>query len=591
MKYILMLLLMSTPAFSGEGLNHNHVIQEATVKDRLLISGWDLQAAVVVTELNQEVFSILRDENKEGFERAIQRLEILGDYPALMLMLQRHPELAGLLAKADHPRDVADSFNNEECYGGIGGFYQFIIDPAEQNALAASLNRHGSVICRLSARGIPAPFTMFVFDHRQPGTEEYARWLDGALKYALSLSGPNADERLAETVGFIASKGKEIRGRMANDKMFKKRFSSDLWPAFLRVTDCSHKSEGDCDTAFEILSDEPLVWDLLLQDQGERLLGLRGPLSVMMLVDDYDFPPVLRVLATKAIIDENDGMIGSLLRYKDEPLFRDAMLRRDLTPDLLDRVLADLHKNCPNQSEPCAALNELLKDYALLSPSALKEELAPLPDGFVTWVPFYSTYYLAKKLAQGRNIDPEDMAFAALDAISVVFIVRGGSIVAQKIVRNSSKSLAKTAVEKGARKASEKLGPGGLKIVGAMLPKGKAAASAKQYYRPFIKASKSIDETGRRVRNLTHIDITESLKWAFNKSGVGRESVKKWTGLEARVFMRGDAQVIVDPKKGLLGGFLREIAENMIADTSMETAEILWQKHASAWWLAQAAVP
>ena len=41
-------------------------------------------------------------------------------------------------------------------------------------------------------------------------------------------------------------------------------------------------------------------------------------------------------------------------------------------------------------------------------------------------------------------------------------------------------------------------------------------------------------------------DVTEALRFAFQKSGLGRDSFRHITDLEAKVFMRADRRVLID---------------------------------------------
>jgi len=93
------------------------------------------------------------------------------------------------------------------------------------------------------------------------------------------------------------------------------------------------------------------------------------------------------------------------------------------------------------------------------------------------------------------------------------------------------------------------------------------------------------------IDDLTKVDVTEFVQWSFNKSGLGRKSYRRLTGLEARVFMRGDARVVIDPKRGPFGQLLQETAEEALVDTVGDVAERAWAEHASSWWLVQGINP
>lgn len=575
------------------------------VISRLIEGGWTLDAASAVAELNQDYFLILA-EYPEVLEKAIIRLRWLGKYPALMVRTVKHPEMAGLLAGVSQPRELDKALTDENCYPAFAGMFQLITEPAEQQLLANVLVRHRKTICALAGYGIPNPAVLFMFPHAGPGAEEYGRWLDEALEQAMR--SPQPDETLGEVVSLALNQGPELRQRMEMDADFRRAFRTRVWPSFVRVTDCSRKPEGECDTAFEFLADEPRVWDLLMQPDGEPLLERSGLMAVELLVDDPNgssFPASLRPLAREALLEGDDETRDALLRFQDEPLFRQLVLRDDLDADLRQRVLADLAKTCPEGAVQCAKLDRRLRDLSSFSVATLREDLAPSPSGPQTWLPLYSTYYLTKKLVQGRDVDGGDIFFATLDVFTVWTVVGAGGKVITQGLKSGGKTLAKQTGEAAAKQAAKKTTATSVAWVAQLASKGRLmAAATKQYFRPLIAASQRLNAT---VGQLTQVDITKPLQWLFQKTGVGRETIKRLTGLEARVFMRSDARVLISPGKGKAGAFLRETAENAagegvlgneLAEQASEKAVQVagqaiksvraWQQNASGWWLANA---
>lgn len=568
---------------------------------RLIDAGWTREAALAVADLNQDYFAI-QAEYPELLEKAVIRLRVLGKYPSLMVRTTQHPEMAGLLAGVSQPREVDKALADESCYGAFAGMFQLIIDPAEQQLLANVLLRHRKTVCALSAYGIPSPAALFMFPHAGPGAEEYGRWLDEALEQAMR--SPQVEEALSEVVAIALNQGPELRQRMERDADFRRDFRTRVWPAFVRVTDCSRKPEGKCETAFEFLADESRVWDLLMQPDGERWLERRGLLAVEMLVDDPSdsgFPASLRPLAREALLDGDDETLAPLLRFQDEPLFQQVMLREDLDTDLRQRVLADLAKTCPEKAAQCPKLDQRLRDLGGFSTATLREDLAPPPSGPRTWLPLYSTYYLTKKLAQGRDVDGGDIFFAALDVFTVWTVVGAGGKMITQGLKSGGKTVAKQTAEAATKQVAKKTSATSVAWVAQLADKGRLmAAATKQYFRPLIAASQRLNAT---VGQFTQVDITKPLQWIFRKTGVGRETIKRLTGLEARVFMRSDARVLISPGKGKAGAFLRETAENasgegVVGVTGNELVQQAagqainslraWQQNASGWWLANA---
>ncbi|MBF0471193.1 MAG: hypothetical protein HQL48_07425 [Gammaproteobacteria bacterium] len=548
------------------------------IVSRLENAGWDKIAARKIADLNRDAFDILLEEHPSGFERALSRLDQLGNYPAMMLTLRAHPELATLFANVGQSRKMDNMFNkmeiHEACYGIIASAFQIISEPTEQSTLTDTLMRHGRKICELGQQGIPAPYAYFMFDHMSSGAEEYALWLEEVVGQALV--SQNSEERLPELIAFIAAEGNWIRDRMRKDDAFRQGFRSRAWPAFIRVTDCENKTKGECDTAFEFIGGERGVWDLLLLDKGEELLDRAGLLAVELMVGSQEPAPIeLHPIFQEALLEGNDAIVSPLIRYQGEPLLRQAMARRDITPDLRSRMLAELEKKCPASLNHCPSLDSLLTSYVTLTPPALREQLAAYPDGLQTWIPFYSTYYLGKKIIQGRPIETTDIVFATLDAVTIVTLAGTG---AKTLVQESTtKAIGKSLK----RKAGAKLGPKGLKQLDRLLlQRSEVYARNKTQLQSIMKPFGIAGST-----ELVNIDVTKPVQWTFRKTGVGRESFKKLSGLEARVFMRRDRRIVVLPNQGVLGVFLRETAENAAADSAVDA----WSKHASSLWLAQAA--
>jgi hypothetical protein len=599
--FCLMFVLMLVGASSSRSSNTDDRVLAPTdqLVLRLIDAGWTREAALAVADLNQDYFATLA-EYPEVLEKAVIRLQVLGKDPSLMIRTAQHPEIAGLLAGVSKPREVDKALADEGCYGAFAGMFQLITDPAEQQRLANILLRHRKSICALAGYGIPSPAASFMFRHAGPGAEDYGRWLDEALDQAMR--SPRAEEALSEVVSMALNQGPELRHRMERDAEFRRAFRTRVWPAFVRVTDCSRKPEGECDTAFEFLADEPRVLDLLMQPDGERLLERYGLLAVELLVDDpHDsgFPVSLRPLAREALLEGDNETLAPLLRFKDEPLFRQVVLREDLDTDLRQRVLADLAKTCPEGAVQCPKLDKRLRDLGGFTVAALREDLAPPPSGLQTWIPFYSTYYLAKKLTQGRHVDAWDIGFVALDGLTIYSVIGPSGKMITQTLKSGGKTIAKQTVETATKQVARK--PSGTSVVwvGDLAGMGRLmAAATKQYFRPLIATSQRLNA---EVGQLTQVDITQPMQWIFQKTGVGRETIKRITGLEARVFMRSDARVLISPSEGKAGTFLFETAKNALGEGTIKGTELAqqgagqainslraWQQHASGWWLANA---
>lgn len=589
----------------------------AEVVARLRAADWTRQAAVAVSNLNETYFSVLA-EYPERFELVLQRLERLGNYENLALMprLEKHPELAALYANATVPMELDRAFVSEDCAGVYSGMFQLITDSNEQRMLADAFRRYGSVICDLGERGIPAPATLFMFDHNSPGAKEYARWLNDALKHALRTS--QKEESLTEIVALAFDQGDFLRKRLARDEAFRHSFRSQVWPAFMRVTDCSLKQEA-CYTPFELLADSRRVWDVLMLDDGEELLERGGLQAIYLLTNSPDeddaFSSDLRPLAQEALLsmrsfdscdassvqNENENADGynllcGLIRFQKEPLFRKLMLRDDIDSDLRQQVLEELRETCPESTPQCPNLEKKLGSLNDLSLSVLREDLGPKPDGIQTWIPGYDSYYIAKKLVQGREVDVNEIAFAALEVVPIPIpsgskmLAKSGKLLTQTI-KKTEKSLARDFVESVAKKtAKHAMRSQNRDLLEKAAEQGQlTTALAKRYFKSAIDVKKDL-------KDLMSVDITKPVQIVFNKTGVGRKLAKQFTGLEARVFMRKDARVILNPlnkdtvqdiNEEVFREFLDRVAKKEGDEESEASDFIAWQEQASAWWFEQ----
>lgn len=602
------------------------------LEKRLIASGWKREIAARVIELNRTYLTILEEENPEKLDTTIALLERLGKHAGLMTKIKDYPELAGLLAGADNPWEIANSFPEADCYNNVTGFYQQLADPAEQRNLADALNRHGRIICELANYGVPMPAAIFMFDHRQPGAKEYAAWLEQVVQYALLSSTPmtplsaeqtGADElevsmdlkertisnNLAVTIAIINDQGPNYLERMKTDLQFRNKFRQHLWPAYVRLTDCSKKPEGECDTPLDIMISEPRVWDLLLHEDGEILFERWGLLAVELLVDDPNgdsFPGELRSAAREAMLSGDNAALSTLIRpiMRDEPLFRQLILRDDLDPGLREQVLADLAKTCPEEADQCPGLAVRLRQLLGYSPATLREDLGPPPSGVQTWLPLYSTYYLTKKILTDRPVDAMDIFLASTDVLFLATMTMGP---ATKALKPAATTVAKEVASKTAQNAAKIIAKDQIKITLAsslekLALQGRLpVAVAKHPLKKIIIRTQKINKV---IGKSLDIDVTPVARWAFQKTGIGRETMKKLTRLEARIFMRQNGRVVINPTNSRILG---EIAENALGETVSETEAAqqvvkqaylkwlaakgsleAWRQHASSWWLANA---
>ena len=585
-KQIIMLVFLfavypfATPFAYATSSNSATAAWIQTLQDK----GWDETTAAEVVSLNQDWFTSLAENYSKELDAQLARLGRLGQYPQFTFLLQKHPELAGLLAGSEDPRLLAKTLSDEDCYPYITQQYSLQAAPDDALALAKALERHGQIICALAKRGIPGASALFVFPHETTAGREYARWLDDVVRNASGQS----DDQLAELIGFIATEGGDIRRRMERDVTFRDQFRTTLWPRLVRAVQ---------NEKFSVAVTEPLVWDLLTLPQGENLLKDWGPQApTVLLFGDIAYPKELHETVIELMRNGDDETMNVLMRFSGEPVLNNFLRRQDLDWEIKTTVLKNRYASCPKDfDQPCPDFVEKVKHDSQLSASALAEDLKPEPSGPKMWIPLVSSYYTAKKMAQGRETSSFDLFLLGVDIVTVAMPVG-------KIAGNLMKGTAKTVAKGTTREIGENMVNQQLKDysrdalakkINAQVAKNltekqlipQAMKEVLKKYMPVISKARAA------VAGNTAFEATKPLQFLFEKTGVGRTTFKKWTGLEARVFMRNDAKVVIYPTQGLSGAILRETAANAIGETTGEAAKIAqkaWQQNASGWWLMNA---
>jgi hypothetical protein len=551
--------------------------------DELISSGWDAAAARAVVELNAGCLAAVNDEIPEELGQILALWRRLGTIRHAQPALVRRPELAGLLAgsleiAADGPERILKAFelfNGEDDVAVLTSLYMLSAAPEDGVALARTLDRDGDLILRLCRRH--AWDAIVWFDDLPPdraGRDDYRRWLRDIFESALNSAD---DEALDRAQALLVIHSGRIRKKFASDPEFRREFLPRYWPMFERVL----SAQSD-ELSWAVYVGDPRVWDLLIgyPEEGEHVFRRHGALAVDLLVGD-DYRECRQQVFDALQQGENEAVIAAL--YDDElrqqPLFR-KLMQRALPGDTLAAALYKL-------TADSADAPRLLRYYDQLSDTALIEEIGGAPEGGQTWIPGYAIYYLGKKYAQGREIEGMDVVLAAVDAAEVVFVAKGASR-GLKLVQQGLKDSAK---KRGLTKVA----------------KAVETASARQLHPAALREGHKAVRKGLResLRDKASLDVTDIVRFAFRKSGIGRESFKRLTALEARVFMPADRRVVIDlaamvGKDHVLGRFLAVSAVNAGVDIVLQTdtgqgavhtaAEKLqaWKQHVSVWWLAHA---
>jgi hypothetical protein len=601
----LMFLILTNSSPSVLAADPNSITIKSTtdyVFFELVKAGWRENAAKAVVELNSKWFAILKQEHDNDFHHQIKLLKQLNSSAIVSRFLSQHPETAGLLSLSNNPTELVKTLKKPACYNALISFYALHPTPNEVEQLTRVLERHRETLCRLAGRGMVGTETIFMFPRNTPGAKEYDAWLEQVLcKYH-----QRTDEQLAELVAFLIEQGQNIRHRLDNDSEFYQNFRKKLWPALMRVVD----NNG----AFELLANYPHVWDLLSLKEGEVLLnkwGL-GPLNLLFGQDSYSAdlqPTIIQIL-----LQGDDNTVEALLKYKDEPLFRDLM-RRQLSASTQAALANKLANLCPDYpDEACPELPHHLRYFASLSDNtALAEEVGPPPSGPVTWLPFHGSYYAIKKMTQGRELTNQDMLKLGLDALvflpSVVFAgaFTGAAqpLISEEIIVNLGiigldltphtyhlvKPLGKFFILAGSQ-TSKILIPStaqkmtqefvilsGQKII-MKTATTQVAAVIKQNQRKLTQQSET---------KPVSYEITDPIRFVKEKAGHWGRNTMRLVEFETKVFMRPDHKIVINPTRGLGHQFFSQTTEIALSEPPM-TRTSAWQQNLSAWWLMNATI-
>ena len=533
--------------------------------------GWPEASAQAVVKLNLDRYVWLRESADAVLEREFEKFKWLRPGGRVSALLEKHPEMAGVLLLVSEPAAVAsgilDCDDAEDRVQLIGSFVKYT-EAREISEWAAAVARHGRCIAGLLRRCPAWPVdAVFMFPKSdEAATDEYSRWLDDILDPAAL---PQSDDETLSLVEFVLAAGPEVRGRMAKDARFRDSFRGTIWPAFARcVRRFSDERGGRC--AWEIFADSPQVWDLMMRSDGEALFQRAGFLAVDLLYGEGAVVTELREKAAQLLLLGNQEFVERAFDgpWGHHPLFRKLMLERRLS----DEQLLSACNKLAGAGDPDAVLD----GWNGMSDAALVADVGPPPEGFVTIVPGYAVFYAAKKMVQGRGVDWMDAVGIAGDVAS--FVSMGAGKVATEALKQAGKGASKEAVK---ALVKQKFRKEAVKDI-AQLAGRELEEQAEKQAVSFVAhhAMRTLpDELKERFLKSFVVEVTPLVHGCFKiagKFGLGRESFKKITQLEARIFMRKDAKVYVSLASALAGNnpsarFLNATAINGAVDAAVRT--------------------
>jgi hypothetical protein len=594
---------------------------ERDVAERLRGDGWTRNAAKAVAALNHALYAMWQDEAPGKYHRTLTLLGHLGGYPDALYLLENHPQFAGLLARAHHPDRLAQALYDSGCLTTLENTLVSLADPASTARLTPVLETHGHRLCRLLEADYPGVLNVLTRPVGHEPVTAYQDWLGDAFDTLLT-----RDEAvIADFLTFLERNQHVLRERMDEDPTFADRFANESWPGLLRVAadssrhpfrdhfhliaNCSGTEQGDDGDYYDVAYLEPSMcrhtWDLLATPDGRTLLAdVDGGMDLINVVDalygshlwNRD-PAFRRQVIVPTLKAKDEETLAGIVRFGENARFR-ALLGREQSPYFRQRIVRYLDAQCTSSTR-CPRLDDHVATLAGMSHGSLRDELYEFsnpPSGFHTWLPGYGIVRAAGKTLSGRPLNTSDYVLLGLDAVSFI-----GATRALKVFQRGAKvgqgghSVNKptSGIRRGTSASSK------IQRASDSRDLGRRPGTYFEYARQ--TAQKGIDQvTGR-------INITPWVQATFKKSGLGRATIKKLTGLDARVFMRKDRQVVVDASQST-NRLLQETAANALVDVAGESAGTAVevgvryarpayesfsaiQKNHAYWWLELAAQP
>jgi hypothetical protein len=487
----------------------------------------------------------------------------------------------------------------------IGSFVKYT-EISDLSDWSKAVARHGpsiAAILRLCPAW-PVDSAFLYPDGNAEVADEYGKWLNDLFDRSRL---PSSDDEILSLMMFVQAAGPNIRERMAKNPTFKTAFRPQIWPAFSEGVK-SAATEHGTRVPWELFTDCDAVWSLLQRPDGKALFATSGQFAADLLYGSNAVVLELREKAAQLFLLGNQDLLSSAFSsdWSQNARFVRLMLERNLTDDQLLGCCQRLLSSDGPQGQ--------LNTWNEMSDNALAEDIGPPPGGVKTIIPGYAIYYAGKKLAQGRSVGWMDAVgivgdVATLATLGTASVATGGvKEVAKEAAEEAAKKTASAAIRQKIRKEAvqdlakittrELAEQAGEKEVLSFAAHHALRVLPKKMQEQFLKSS--------------ILDVTDLVKSCFqmsNRLGIGRESFKKITSLDARVFMQKDAKVFISIPASLAGrcpsgAFLNATALNGVIDGTASSRPVQaaatvvirfakdenerWRKHLACWWATHA---
>jgi hypothetical protein len=507
--------------------------------NRLTNAGLPQDLAEKIVTLNELQFTILTENDTAELDAELNQLVKLVQHPGVWNTVKQYPELAGLYVAtlrfdAKGPEKLDKIFRN-------GEYYQFFKNYCHTHTLdiescldaAEQYEKNGDLIVKLYNTGhdFPAPETYFDMNPRTDDAKDAFNKF--RRDFILDALDNDTGEEQEGKLQYIYLDSFDLVNKLDGDVELNKGFLDTYFPAMLRA--CDAKKDD-----ITIMLNTPYIYEVFMKPQGENLFKMYGNNVVQQLKQFQGKPELLEKYVVENLLQRNSEIVYALDRFKDEPELLH-LLGRDIPENDKIKILEEQAFN-PN------ALNRL-KYYESLSNSVILDDLHPY-EGWMTNIPCYYTYLVIKKTINGQGCSVLEITFAILDPVLIVTeialipVTGGGAVIAIEAGKHLTiaavKVVATRVAWQAAKQASKQMLKQGIKFAGKQAIKQEVKMAMR------TTAEKTLQNAGKQFGK---IDITGFVENTFDKSrmfGIKNDTFKKMSGLDARIFMRGDRKVVLN---------------------------------------------
>jgi hypothetical protein len=576
--------------------------------NRLLAADFSQDTADKIVERNSIFWEILAENDPKELESQLNCIAKLGKYHSIRCTLQRQPELAGLYAESlkisnDAPQKLDKVFQNPLYASYFKNFcHAHTLDINSCLVAAEQYQKNGDIILNLYNRGhlIPAPETYF--DANPSNNDAIEVYHQFRRQFILDALNGTSQTECDEKLDYIYHSAYELREILDHDDDVRIHFLDSYFPIIKRVAESNRDSEIS-------LLQTSSIFDVLKMPAGEQLLNMYGTEAADRTANFKGKDPILMNYAVNAMLNRNGIVLYALDRFSNE----------EELVHLLSRNISETDKEIIlRQASESSSGVRRLQYYDRLSDSALNDDLHPY-EGVGTYAPGYAVYNVTRKKINGQEVSVIDVTYAAIDGafsvvdLALVIPTAGGSL-SGTTLRNAAKQAVAMSFRKAGCRASELAGK-------RMVEKELVLGGKKIAQDGTTKLLGQVAERTlvRERTNLLKLDASSLVRTTFDKArmlGINADKFKKYTGLDARVFMRADRRVVlnlaalgtVSAHEGFIGipkVYARMTAENIAADTTLtqgqefyleyinknnvrQRKDISYEEYQSALWLAAA---